>query len=311
MCTIRLSRTFCGDSSRSREAYWRGVSVTGPCTLRTMSTQTIGILHPGAMGASVAASAKNSGCQVYWASEGRGSRTRGRAEAAGLIDAGSLADLCRSTKVIVSVCPPAAAEELADQVRGHGFRGTYVDANAIAPQRKQAMEQKMRDAGIAFIDGGIIGMPATQPGATWLCLSGPEAETVPEYFQQGPIGTEIVGTTVGQASALKMCFAAWTKGSTALLCSILASARSMDVLDDLKRHWARRGPDFSAVEREILRAAPKAWRFAPEMLEIAATLESQGMPPGFHLAAEQLYRRLESFKDSEPASVDDVLAGLS
>src|SRR6185503_4935871 len=102
-----------------------------------MNPQRVGILHPGEMGSAVAAAIRNSGHEVWWASESRSHLTRGRAESAGLTDAGTLANLCQTCPVIVSVCPPEFAQNMADQVLAHGFRGTYLDANAISPAHKQ------------------------------------------------------------------------------------------------------------------------------------------------------------------------------
>lgn len=275
------------------------------------ATRKIGILHPGAMGAAVAASARSSGCDVYWISAGRRSATRCRAEAAGLIDAATLPALCELCPVIVSVCPPEFAELLAEQVTAAGFRGTYLDANALAPARKQRMAQRMESAGIRFVDGGIIGLPPTGPGETWLCLSGSAAPDLTAYFSNGPLTAEVTGAEIGHASALKMCFAAHNKGMIALRCAVLATARHYGVLDDLKRQWTRRGLSVPTVEREIQRAAPKAWRWEPEMHEISATLAAAGMPPEFHLAAAEIYNRLRAFKDTDDATMDEIIGKLS
>ena len=277
-----------------------------------MPARSIGILHPGAMGAALAASAKNSGCEVYWVSEGRSLRTRERAQGAGLADAGTLAALCGTVPIIASVCPPEFAEATCAQVAAAGFRGTYLDANALSPERKQRMALTMEASGVRFVDGGIIGLPGTPKGETWLYLSGAAAagaaaSEVAEHFTAGPIAAEVIGGEIGRASALKMCFAAHNKGSTALFSAVFAAARHYGVLDDLKRQWTRRGPSLPVVEREIARAAPKAWRFVHEMREIAATLESAGLPPGFHQAAAEVYERLREFKDAEGVSVEDVL----
>ncbi len=137
-----------------------------------MTRQKVGILHPGEMGASIAASAQNSGYTVYWASEGRSPQTRERAQRLGLLDAHSLAELCENCAVIVSVCPPDAAEEVANRVLSYAFSGLYLDANAISPQRAIRMGQAMSQAGATFVDGGIIGGPAWKPGSTWLYLAG-------------------------------------------------------------------------------------------------------------------------------------------
>jgi 3-hydroxyisobutyrate dehydrogenase-like beta-hydroxyacid dehydrogenase len=272
----------------------------------------IGVLHPGNMGISVAASAQNSGHAVYWASEGRSPQTRERAEKSNLLDAGTLANLCETCSVIISVCPPHAAEDVAHQVVAHGFTGLYLDANAISPARTRRIGQGVTEAGASFVDGSIIGGPAWEPGRTWLYLSGPEAHVAASCFSAGPLETSVIGETIGKAAALKMCFAAYTKGSSALLCAIVAAAEGLGVWEELQRQWSRGGSDFAeqAVQR-VRRVTAKAWRFAGEMEEISATFDSVGVPGGFHAAAADVYRRIAGFKDapSTPA-LEDVVAAL-
>ncbi len=264
-----------------------------------MQPQNIGILHPGAMGISIAAAAQNSDHTVYWVSEGRSSQTHERAAKYNLLDANSLAALCETCSMIISVCPPDAAENVANQVLARGFTGLYLDANAISPQRVQRIGSKMSAAGATFVDGGIIGGPAWQPGQTWLYLSGAEAQQAAAYFSAGPLETEIISDEIGKASALKMCFAAYTKGTTALLCATMAAAENLDVRTDLERHWSLNGSDFAQKSStRVQRVIAKAWRFSGEMDEIATTFESAGMPDGFHQAAAEIYRRLADFKDA-------------
>jgi 3-hydroxyisobutyrate dehydrogenase-like beta-hydroxyacid dehydrogenase len=275
-----------------------------------MTAQRIGILHPGQMGTVVAVSAKNSGNEVYWASEGRSATTRKRAEQAGLSDAGTLGRLCGMCPVIVSVCPPEFAEEIAEQVARHSYPGTFVDANAISPDRTQRIARRLEGCGARFVDGGIIGPPALTRNQTWLYLAGEHAAGIAPCFSSGPIEAEVLAGGIGSASALKMCFAAYSKGSIALLCSVLAAAKEMDVLEDLVRQWTRNGPAFPEVAREISRAAPKAWRFVREMEEIAHTLEVAGMPPDFHLAAAEVFNRLAGFKGGGEPAFEEALAAL-
>jgi len=275
-----------------------------------MTAQRIGILHPGEMGSVVAATVRNSGHEVCWVSEGRSHRTRGRAESAGFIDAGTLARLCETCPVILSVCPPEFAASLADGVLSQRFRGTYLDANAISPAHKQRIAARMQARGVHFVDGGIIGLPPTARGQTWLYLSGAHAEPLACYFQAGPLEAEVIGPEIGKASALKMCYAAQNKGSIALLIAVMGAADRLGVLEDLKRDWARHGSPLEKGEPRILRAAPKAWRWGAEMHEIAATLETAGMPPEFHQAAAEIYGMLREFKNAEPASIEEVLQKL-
>jgi 3-hydroxyisobutyrate dehydrogenase-like beta-hydroxyacid dehydrogenase len=264
------------------------------------------------MGISVAASAQKSGNTVYWASEGRSPQTRERAERFGLLDAHTLAELCKTCSVIISVCPPHAAEDVAVQVSSYAFRGLYVDVNAISPQRAVRIARTVEQVGAEFVDGSIIGGPAWEPGRTWLYLSGRSAQDAASCFSAGPLETSVIGEEIGKASALKMCFAAYTKGTTALLCAILAAAERLGVRAELQHQWSRDGSSFADDAQDRVRqVTAKAWRFEGEMEEIASTFREAGMPGGFHAAAADIYRRIASFKDAPATpSLERVLSAL-
>jgi len=277
-----------------------------------MMSRTFGIINPGAMGISIAASARDSGYDVIWASSGRSVDSIARAAEHTLRDVGTLEELCKQASIVVSVCPPHAAEAVADAVIAYGFDGLFVDANAISPQGTLRIGEKLDAANIDFVDGSIIGGPAWEAGKTWLYLSGVRAGEVAACFDGGPLETSVIGSEIGKASALKMCFAAFTKGSTALLCAIVAAAEHYQVLDDLETQWSRNGSDFAEkTEDRVRQVTSKAWRFAGEMDEISATFSAAGLPGGFHSAAGELYRRLALFKDADDTpSLDEVLAKL-
>ena len=226
---------------------------------------------------------------------------------------GTLRRLCKTCQVIVSVCPPFAAEDVADKVILYGFTGIYLDANAISPARVFRMRGKMEAAGIRFVDGGIIGGPAWKPGCTWLYLSGTHAGELVSLFSAGPLETSIISQNVGQASTLKMCFAAYTKGRVALLCGIMATAEKYQVREALEHQWSRNESDFAQQARNVTTGVTaKAWRFKGEMEEIAATFTVAGLPGGFHEAAAEIYRRISSFKDvPQTPSLQEVLHSLS
>ena len=277
-----------------------------------MDVQHIGVLHPGAMGISLAATASNSGHKTYWVSHQRSPQTRLRAEKQGLVEVQRITELCEQCSVIVSVCPPHAALEVAEQVCNSSFKGLYVDVNAISPQHVTQIEQLMSEVGIDFVDGGIIGPPAWSPQTTWLYLSGPSAGQASNCFSGGPLEVEVIGSEIGKASALKMCFAANSKGTTALLCAIMAAAERMGVREELENQWSRNGSDFarSAVNR-IRIVTAKAWRFSGEMEEISSTFQAAGLPAGFHLAASDIYQRIARFKDAgDPPPIEEILAAL-
>jgi 3-hydroxyisobutyrate dehydrogenase-like beta-hydroxyacid dehydrogenase len=264
------------------------------------------------MGVSIAAAAKQVGHDVFWASAGRSDATKSRADGAGLRDVTTVAQLSSVCSLLVSVCPPHAAEELARDVAAAGFRGLFVDANAISPARAIRIARVMADAGADFVDGGIIGGPVDGPGETCLYVSGPRAADVVACFAGSDLRTELVGDAHGTASALKMCYAGYTKGSTALLSATVATAERLGVREALFAQWDR--DDAGSAERaanRVRRVTRKAWRFAGEMDEIAATFADAGVPDGFHLAAGTIYRRTARYKDvPEPPSLDEVLQAL-
>lgn len=272
----------------------------------------IGILHPGEMGISVAVSAMNSGHTVFWASEGRGEKTRARADKYNLKDAGTLAELCNTCSVILCVCPPHAAEDVARQVIAQGFKGLYMDANAISPQRAIKIGAMLKAAGIDFVDGGIIGGPAWERGQTWLYLSGKRANEIADCFTNGLLETKVIGDEIGKASALKMCYAAYSKGTSALLCAVIATAESLNVRDELFWQWDRDEAGSSEqAARRVQRVTAKAWRFAGEMDEIAATFHEAGLPSGFHESAAEIFRRMADFRNSPTMpELSEVLSSL-
>jgi len=254
-----------------------------------MAATTIGLLHPGEMGAAVGAVLRGHGHRVLWASAWRSRETRSRAEAAGLGDAGSLEELVRRSEIILSVCPPHAALEVAGSVAG--FRGLFVDANAIAPATAREVEGVVVAGGGDCVDGGIVGPPPREDGTTRLYLSGPAAESVAALFAGSLLDARVVSGEVGTASALKMAYAAWTKGTAALLLAIGELARAEGVEQALQEEWRLSLPDLpERSERAARSARAKGWRWVAEMEEIASTFDAAGLPPGFHRAAAEVFR---------------------
>ncbi|HEV8617738.1 MAG TPA: DUF1932 domain-containing protein [Methylomirabilota bacterium] len=278
-----------------------------------MSATTIGLLHPGEMGGAVGAAARAGGARVLWVSQGRGSATRRRAEAAGLEDAGTLDRLAREASIILSICPPASAVDVAREVAALRFGGTYVDGNAVSPETTRAVGDVVAGGGGRFVDGGIIGPPPLKPGVTRLYLSGGGADAVAALFRGTLLEAIVLDGPVGAASAIKMAYAGWNKGSQALLMAIRALAIREGVDEALMAEWARSQPDLPRrSEAAAGSTAAKAWRFVGEMEEISATLAAAGLPAGFHEAAAEVYRRLAPWKDApKPPTVEDVAKALA
>ncbi len=278
-----------------------------------MERATIGVVHPGEMGSAVGASARAAGARVVWASAGRGAATRARAQADGLEDVETLKRLAEQSAVIVSVVPPASAIDVAHEIAQLPFRGTYVDANAISPDTTRRVGDIVTAAGATFVDGGIVGGPPRRPGTTRLYLSGHAAREVAGLFEGGPLGAVVVDGPIGAASALKMAYAGWNKAQQALLMAVRALAIKEGVDEALLAEWALSAPDLpKRSEQAVTATARKAWRFVGEMEEIAATFAAAGLPPGFHDASAEVYRRLSGWKDTPAApSVGEVAKALA
>ena len=242
----------------------------------------IGLIHPGEMGAAIGAQLVARGHQVLWLPAGRSAQTARRAADAGLTGVERFDD---EVEVILSVCPPHAAVEVA-----RSFAGTpalFIDANAVSPQTAQSIGELI---GERWVDGGIIGPPPSSAGTTRLYLSGPRADEGAAIFHGTNVESVVVDGSPVAASALKLSYAAWTKGSAALLLAARAAAQATGVEDALLAEWSRSQPDLEARWHSAAdSAASKGWRWAGEMLEIASMFEQAGLPRGFHEAAAEVF----------------------
>jgi 3-hydroxyisobutyrate dehydrogenase-like beta-hydroxyacid dehydrogenase len=262
----------------------------------------VGLLHPGEMGAAVGQCLLSRGHTVRWASPGRSPATAARA--GGFDDVGSVAEVAARADVILSICPPHAALDVARDVAGFG--GLYVDASAVSPATAREAAAIIEDGGGTFVDGGIIGGPPVSPGDTRLYLAGSHAAEVAALFFRTPLDARAIPGEPGAASALKMAYAGWTKGTSALILAIRALARAEGVEDALLAEWALSQPTLTArSERAARSATAKGWRWIAEMEEIAATMGADGLPGGFHEAAAEIYRRSGKAPD-----LDAVLAEI-
>jgi 3-hydroxyisobutyrate dehydrogenase-like beta-hydroxyacid dehydrogenase len=273
--------------------------------------ETFALFHPGEMGAAVGAALASRGFRVLWASQGRGAQTSARAKTASLEDAFTIEHAVKAAEVLISVCPPHAALTLAREVAADGFDGIYVDANAISPATAREIGTVIEAAGGTFVDGGIIGLPPTAQKQPTLYLSGAQAAIIAALFTGTNIHAEVIEGGAGAASALKMCYAAFTKGTTALLAAVCALAGHEGVERPLLESWRQTLPDVPRQSERAAAAASKAWRWSGEMDEIAASFGAAGLPEGFHRASAEVYRRLESFKNrTTPPSMAEVTQAL-
>jgi len=272
----------------------------------------VGLVSPGEMGAAVAGTLVRSGRRVVSVLDGRSPNTIDRAGAAGIEEVRSLDALAARATVIVSIVPPAVATDvahgLATAISSVGAAPLVVEANAVSPSRAGEMSRVIEQAGASFVDADLIGGPPG-PGrtATRLYLSGPYAGQAADALGTPELRPVVLEGPPMAASSLKMAYAAWTKGSAALVLTARALARALGVEQALLAEWGDSQPDLADRCELAARGSGRAWRFAGEMDEIAATCQSAGLPAGFAQAAAEDYRRLAALKGQPAPRLEDVL----
>ena len=255
---------------------------------------TIAIMSPGDMGHAVGAVLRQAGLRVITQLDGRSGRTRALAARAGIEQVADDDILVRAADIVLSILVPAEAlalaERIAGAVRGTGATPLYVDCNAIAPQTARQVAEIVEGAGAPFVDAGIIG-PPPQSGATSprFYASGGDGATFARLKDFG-LDVRVVGDRPGQASALKMCYAALTKGTTALMTELSIAAERLGVSDALRAEFAESQPAMlERMQRAVPAMVPKAHRWVGEMTEIARTFEACGLTPRTFEGAAELY----------------------
>ena len=264
-----------------------------------MELGTIAILSPGDMGEGVGGALVQSGFDVITCLAGRGAATRARAERAGFRDVADLDALVSEADVVLSILPPEAAQGIAcDVAAAMGRTGKtppYADCNAVSPETTRAIGETVGAAGADFIDGGIVGAaPGKSEQPVRIYVSGPRAEIMTALDGNG-IAIRPCGPEVGRASAVKMCYAAVSKGTNTLHTAVLIAAEALGVGEILRDEFAYSTPGaLQRMRATVPRLPADSARWVREMEEIAQTLESVGVTPHFHLGARDVFKLLAS-----------------
>lgn len=259
-----------------------------------MTIKTVGILSPGDMGQAIAAVLNQNGLRTIAALDERSQRTRQLAAAANIEDVGSLTQLVIESDVVLSVLVPTAAAEVAQQVAevigNVGKQILYVDANAIAPQKVKSIAQQIESSGATFVDASIIGPPPRVAGCTRIYASGKQAGEFQQLSNYG-LDIRVIGDEIGQASGLKMSYAALTKGLTAISTELLIAAHRLGLDEELWSEVSHSQPTLASILlRTIPSMTPKAHRWVGEMEEIAETFQELGLTERIFYGAADIYR---------------------
>jgi 3-hydroxyisobutyrate dehydrogenase-like beta-hydroxyacid dehydrogenase len=259
-----------------------------------MQIKNVGVVSPGDMGQAIAGRLKECGLGVYAALDGRSERTRALAREAGLTDCGSMEKLVATCELVLSVINPGealnVARHAAAAMKKTGRKIAFADLNAVSPQTARDADRMVREAGGMFIDGGIIGPPPRgEKDKPRIYLSGPDAYLF-EQISHPNLLMRVLSERVGDASGVKMCYAAMTKGTTALAVELLVAARKLGVEQALEKELREsRGDVFDWQMKNIAVMPPKAYRWVPEMEEIAKTFGELGLTRRIFEGATDIY----------------------
>ena len=276
-----------------------------------MQIDTVGILSPGAMGQAVGAVLAGRDVHVITNLADRSPATRARAVAASMADTASDRALVEQADIVLSILPPAQADALArriaDAAQAVDATLTYIDCNAVAPATTRRIGAVVEAAGLAFVDGGIIGPPPGPDGrGTRLYLSGPRAADCVALRDSG-LDIRVVSEAIGDASAVKMCYAALTKGLTAVATQLAVAAQRLGVADALAAEQAESQASLMAqIRRGVPAMVPKAQRWVGEMEEIAKTFAACGLAPKIFEGAAELYDFVAENAPPPAADGDDA-----
>lgn len=275
-------------------------------------TTTFTLLHPGAMGAKVGGEATRTGTRVLYVPTGRSPASLQRAREAGLEPADSLESALAASDFVLSVCPPHAAEDVAREVLTHPFHGVYVEANAISPDRTRRIAAACAERGVPMLDGSIVGGPPGPDSAPRLYLSGDgeQVARVAGAFKDTQVVARPLDAEIGAASALKMAYASYQKSARVLAAVSHALAAHHGVADELAREAGSLTSNILAQTDQLPSVAARAWRWAPELEEIAATLRTAGLPPAMAEGAATVLRQWAGDKDRFDLPLEEVLDHL-
>ena len=272
--------------------------------------KTVGILSPGDMGHTVGERLRSHGLRVIAHLKDRSARTRGLAEKAGIEEVSSYEALVEEADVVLCILVPAeaaaAAKRVADALRSTGADLLYADCNAVAPQTTIEIGETITSAGGRFVDASIIGPPPRREGATRFYASGVHAGELAKLEGYG-LAVPMISDRIGDASAIKMCYAGLTKGLTALCTNLLVAAEALGIRDALFDEYDLSQSAMLKRMHGLAGMPPKSRRWVGEMEEIAATMASVGMSPKFHEGAADIYRFVGSstLADRTPEDPDE------
>ena len=275
-----------------------------------MSIESVAILSPGDMGHAIGQLLRENELRVLTCLAGRSSRTRELSEQAGITDLPTMNELVEQSDVLMSVtvseAVPVLCREISNAVKATGTDLLFAECNAIAPELSKEMEGVLEAGGARYVDASIIGGPPRDGSSPRVYASG---NNVAEFLQLRDFGLDVrdLGDQLGRASGIKMCYAAMTKGTTALHAELLIAAEKLGLTKELMAEFANSQPAVvTRMEGWIPTMPAKSRRWVSEMEEIEKTFSDLGLTPNFFKGVADMYRMIGNtpLGDENPESRD-------
>ncbi|MCH8298822.1 MAG: NAD(P)-dependent oxidoreductase [Chloroflexi bacterium] len=275
-----------------------------------MPIESVAILSPGDMGHAIGQLLRENELRVLTCLAGRSNRTRELSRQAGITDVPNLNELVEQSDVLMSVtiseAVPGLCREIADAVKATGADLLFAECNAIAPELSREMEGVLSEAGARYVDASIIGGPPRNGSSPRVYVSGGNAA---EFEQLRDFGLDVrnLGPQLGRASGIKMCYAAMTKGTTALQAELLIAAEKLGLTQELMAEFSGSQPAVVKRMEGWMPGMPaKSRRWISEMEQIEATFRDLGLTPNIFKGVADIYRMIGDtpLGDENPESRD-------
>ena len=274
-----------------------------------MKMETVAMLSPGEMGHSIAAILIKHGLRVVTCLEGRSQRTIELAEKTGIINLPKLEDVVTESQLILSVVTSSAApgvgSGVAEAISRTGQGVLFAEANSISPMTSEDIDKTISAAGGKYIDACIIGPAKALETKTVIYASGPYAHEIAKLGKFG-LTVEVLGDSIGQASAFKMMYAGMTKGISSLAVELLVTAYSIGIFDEIMEKYRLDHPQLVGFIESILPGLPfRATRRSEEMAELVPVIKKEGFTPCMASGSQEVLKMLGDLNLRSQYSDDD------
>jgi 3-hydroxyisobutyrate dehydrogenase len=239
----------------------------------------------------------------------------------GVTAAASAAEAVAEAELVVSAVTASSALDAARSVAAHLPPGAvFLDLNSVAPGTKREAFATVEAGAGRYVEAAVMAPVYPKRLGTPILLGGPHAAGFLETARALGFTVSVYSSTVGSASAVKMCRSVMVKGLEALTLECFLAARragvEADVIASLQQSFP--GMDWAkAGAYNLERMTTHGIRRSAEMREVAKTVEELGIAPLMATATAEHQATLGGLRFKErcggtpPEGLDAVLDAIA